>query len=99
MGNSMEETLYAAVTIVLLAVWYVLEKKAMTPYDIYRKWKVDINYVAPEEVGILIAKTKRAISAVEDIFDSHGPNTEGGAEAVEVLQRLRKFHRELLLRR
>lgn len=94
----METVTYSAITIVLLIVWIVLERSVMTPYDIYRKWKADINYVAPEELGVLLAKTSRAITAVEDIFDSHGPNSEGGAEAVEVLQKLRRFYTELKLR-
>lgn len=71
----------------------------MTPYDIYRKWKSDLTYVAPEELGVLLAKTSRAITAVEDIFDACGPNSDAGAEAVEVLQKLRRFYTELKLRR
>jgi hypothetical protein len=47
----------------------------------------------------MLAKTSRAIRAVEDIFDACGPNTDAGVEAVEVLQRLRKFETNLRLRR
>ncbi len=71
----------------------------MTPYDIYKKWEADLSYVAPEEFGVMMAKTSRAITACEDVFDGHGPNTDAGAEAVEVLQKLRAFEKELRLRR
>lgn len=94
----METLVCTAVTIVLLVVWIALERTVMTPYDIYRKWKAEVSYVAPEEIGIMMAKTSRAITAVEDIFDSCGPNTDAGAEAVEVLQQLRKFYSKLKLR-
>jgi hypothetical protein len=92
-------TVCAITTVALLLIWYAMEKKAMTPYDIYRKWKSDLTYIAPEETGIMLAKTSRAIRAVEDIFDACGPNTDAGVEAVEVLQRLRKFETNLRLRR
>ncbi len=94
----METLVCACITVMLLVVWYALEKKTMTPYDIYRKWKSQLSYVAPEEIGIMMAKTSRAITAVEEIFDACGPNTDAGVEAVEVLQQLRKFYAELRLR-
>jgi hypothetical protein len=94
----METILCGSATIALLIFWYLLEKTIMTPYDIYRKWKADIIYVAPEEVGVLLAKTSRAITAVEDIFDRCGPNSDAGVEAVEVLQELRKFYADLKMR-
>ena len=70
----------------------------MTPYDIYRNWKSSLSYIAPEDTQIMMAKTTRAIRAVEEIFNQ-GPNTEAGAEAVEVLRKLRKFENDLRLRK
>lgn len=95
----MDTVIYSGITVVILIIWYVLQEVVVTPYDIYRKWKSEITYVAPEEFGVLLAKTSRAIRQVEDIFDACGPNTDAGTEAVEVLQQLRKFYTQLKLRR
>lgn len=70
----------------------------MTPYDIYRHWEQGLYYIAPELVDEKLLRTKRAIWAVEEIFDA-GPNTEAGAEAVEVLRMMREFEKELRLSR
>jgi hypothetical protein len=94
----MEMLVYCGITVVLLIAWAALEKSIMTPYDIYRKWEQDVTFVAPEELGVLLAKTSRAISACEDIFDKAGPYSEAGEEAVEVLQKLRRFYRDLVAR-
>ncbi len=85
----MEDMVYAGITVVILIVWYVLQGKVMTPHDIYRKWKSDISYTSPEALDVRLEKTRRAIRKLEEIFDTHGPNTEAGQEAVEVLQQLR----------
>ncbi len=95
----MDTLVCSGIAAALLILWYLLEKRVMTPYDLYNKWKSNISYVAPEEAAIKLAKTRATIRAVQDIFDSHGPNTDAGAEAVEVLQKLRKYERELLLKR
>lgn len=93
------DLLYAVATVVILLVWYGLERtKPMTPHDIYEKWKANLIYIAPEEVGVKLAKTQKVIRQVEEIFDQHGPNTDAGAEAVEVLQKLRKCEKELRLK-
>ena len=68
----------------------------MTPYDIYRHWEDQICFVAPEQRGILLAKTRMAIKKCEDIFDQ-GANTEASAEAIEVLRKLRQFETRILL--
>jgi hypothetical protein len=94
----METLVYSAITVVILICWVLLERTIMTPYDIYRKFERDILYVAPEEVGILLAKTSRAITACEEIFDKYGPYSEAGEEAVEVLQKLRRFYKDLVIR-
>jgi hypothetical protein len=94
----MDTLVYCGITVVLLIIWALLGKTVMTPYDIYRKWEKDITFVAPEEFGILMAKTSRAITACEAIFDAAGPFSEAGEEAVEVLQKLRRFYRELVIR-
>lgn len=94
----METIVYSGITVILLIIWYLLEKRIMTPYDIYRKWEADILYVAPEELSILLVKTSRAITAVEDIFDRCGPRSEAGEEAIEVLKKLRRFHADLKMR-
>lgn len=85
----MEELVYSGITVVILIVWYFLQRKVMTPYDIYRKWKSDISYTSPEALDVRLEKTRRAIRKLEEIFESHGPNTDAGKEAVEVLQQLR----------
>lgn len=69
----------------------------MTPFDIYRQWLADINCIAPEELGLHMAKTSRAITAVEDILDKHGPQTDAGQEAREALEELRTYHRALVI--
>ena len=86
----MEETIYAGITVVILIVWFFLQGKAMTPHDIYKKWKSDMAYISPENFQVRLGKTVEAIKQVEKIFDKHGPNTDAGNEAVEVLQQLRK---------
>ena len=94
----METMVYSALTVAVLVIWYCLEKTIMTPYDIYRKWEADILYIAPEDLPLMMVKTSRAITACENIFDAHGPRSEAGEEAVQVLQKLRQFHTELVLR-
>lgn len=95
----METMVYTGITIAILVVWFMLEKRPMTPHDIYEKWKQNLIYIAPEETQVRLGKTTHAILQVEQIFDQHGPNTDAGAEAVEVLQKLRKYEKELRLRR
>jgi hypothetical protein len=85
----MENMVYTGITIAILILWYFLQGKVMTPYDIYRKWKSDISYTSPEALDVRLEKTRRAIRKLEEIFDAHGPNTDAGAEAVEILQQLR----------
>lgn len=68
----------------------------MTPYDIYREWASRVAYVAPEEKDILLFRTRTAIKKCEEIFDQ-GRNTEGAAEAVEILRKLRKFETGILM--
>jgi len=85
----MEDVVYAGITAALFALWYFLQGKVMTPYDIYRKWKSDISYTSPEALDVRLEKTRRAIRKLEEIFDSHGPNTDAGREAAEVLKQLR----------
>lgn len=70
----------------------------MTPFDIYRKWESDITYTPPEEICLLLVKTSRAITRVEEVYDSHGVNTEAGQEALEVLRNLRRVYADLVLR-
>lgn len=90
----------AGIVVVILIVWFVLQGKVpMTPYDIYEKWKSDLSYVPPEATDVALGKTRWAIKRVEEIFDDHGPRTEAGSEAVEVLQKLRKHEAEIRLRR
>lgn len=95
----MEDMVYAGITVVILIVWYVLQRKVMTPHDIYRKWRSDVAYTSPEAIGIRLEKTRRAIRDLEEIFDTHGPNTEAGQEAVEVLQQLRACEAKLRAQR
>lgn len=94
----METLVYSAITVVIVVVWFLLDGKVMTPWDIYRKWERDVMYIAPEEVGILLAKTSRAITACEDVYDKSGPYSEAGEEAVQVLQKLRRFYKDLVIR-
>ena len=94
----MDTLVYAGITVVLVILWAFLESKIMTPYDIYRKWERDMSFTAPEELGIMMAKTSRAITACEDIFDKAGPQSEAGEEAVEVLQKLRRAYKTLIIR-
>lgn len=94
----METVVYAGITVVLVIIWALLEKIAMTPWDIFRKWEQDMSFIAPEEVGIMLAKTSRAITACEDIFDKYGPQSEAGEEAVEILQKLRRAYKDLIIR-
>lgn len=91
----MEDMIFAGITVVILIVWYLLQRKVMTPYDIYRKWKSDISYTSPEAYDVRLDKTRRAIKKLEEVFDSHGPNTDAGKEAVEVLQQLRACETKL----
>lgn len=95
----METMVCSGITVGILLIWYALERtKPMTPHDIYEKWKSNMIYIAPEEIVVKLAKTQKAIRKVEEIFDQHGPNTDAGAEAVEVLQKLRKYEKELRLK-
>lgn len=94
------DAIYAGITVAILVVWYWLSlwEVPMTPRDIYGQWAHDVMYTAPENKAVALGKTRRAIRKVEVIFDRHGPNTDAGAEAVEVLQKLRAFERQLLLK-
>jgi hypothetical protein len=62
---------------VLVVVWAFLENTIMTPWDIFRKWERDMSFIAPEEIGVMMAKTSRAITACEDIF-RQGRTSERG---------------------
>lgn len=69
----------------------------MTPYDIYRKWKIELSFIPPEGIGIMIVKTCSAIKLCEIIHDA-GVMTEGAEEAIEVISKLKKHEAELRLR-
>ena len=70
----------------------------MTPWDIYRKLKIDLSFIPPEGIGLMLGKTGVAIKLCEKIHDA-GVMTEGAQEAIEVLSRLKKHEAELRLRR
>lgn len=70
----------------------------MTPWDIYRKWKIDLSFIPPEGISLMLGKTCAAIKLCEEIHDA-GVQTEGAQEAIEVMARLRKHEAEIRLRR
>lgn len=62
----------------------------MTPADIERDLNRVLIYIAPEDVEVRRGKVLGAIRRIERMHDK-GVLTEGGQEAVEVLERLYKL--------
>jgi len=68
----------------------------MTPHDIVRKLRSDLQYIAPEELYVKFCKASRALRAAEKIYDD-GPRTDAAEEALEVLPELRQIYETLLV--
>lgn len=86
----METLVYSGITVVILIVWFLLESKVMTPFDIMRKWESDMTYISPEDIDLRLAKTAIAIEKCNKIIEQ-GPNTDAAVEAVEVRMKLKNY--------